>query len=149
LDNKLSLTGGSMSGNISFNNNTGIFSKDTTDTHRALLQLSTANNLLLGESGITGYICVYQNLNPSTAFDKQLTLGTSSQRWKNLYLSDSISDGTNTVTIQELSKLSGVTFNIQTQLNNKVNVSDLTAITIAEIDEVCGASITPASEVEL
>jgi hypothetical protein len=53
------------------------------------------------------------------------------------------------VTSTELGYLDGVTSNIQTQLNNKANASDLTAITIAEIDEICGASITPASEVEL
>ena len=54
-----------------------------------------------------------------------------------------------TVTDMELSYLDNVTSDIQAQLDNKANASDLTAITIAEIDEICGASITPASEVEL
>lgn len=62
---------------------------------------------------------------------------------------DSLSDLGITATATELNYVDGVTSNIQTQLDNKINTSDLTAITTAEIDEICGASIYAASEVEL
>ena len=118
---KVAKTGDTMIGNLAFENNLGFVGKDTNGISYSLLRVSASNNLLLGDSSLPGYIAVYNNLSPSAALTKTLNLGASDKQWKSLYISDSISDGTNTATIKEIGYLKGVTSTVQTQLDGKAD----------------------------
>ena len=104
----ISSHGGTMAGNLIFENNLGLIGKDTNGISHSLLRLSASNNLLLGNSSLPGYIAIYNNLAPSAALTKTLNLGATDKQWKSLYISDSISDGTNTATIKAPSAINNL-----------------------------------------
>lgn len=53
LAKKLNLTGGTMSGNLDFNNNRGVRIKMVDDTVKAVLNVNTNNDLTVGESALS------------------------------------------------------------------------------------------------
>lgn len=84
-DTFLPLAGGEMDagGNIIFPNNTGLIARDTSGTQHTLIRMNHNNDIYVGYTGRGIY------LNSSTLYPSQnntMNLGSSSVKWKDLYL---------------------------------------------------------------
>lgn len=111
-----------FSANILLNNTIKLQAKDTGDTARNLIGIGNTNNLqcaTIGDIGFTGGIECNGKLlpSPSSMTNSVNDLGASTQRWKDIYLSGSLSDGTHTWAMPTTSG----TFALASQIN-KTNV---------------------------
>lgn len=80
----LTLSGGTLSGNLILNNTIAIQSKNTGGTALNILYTNSSNNIILGNTSLSG-IYTYNGIYPGAT--NSYNLGTSSLKWKNLYLS--------------------------------------------------------------
>lgn len=100
----LPIGGGTMTGAITLPNNTAIKSKDGSGAAQEVLRANGSNQIVLGAAGIWDLIVSYHGLVPATSAVDALDLGAGGRRWRNLFLSGSISDGTNSVKIADIAK---------------------------------------------
>ena len=90
-----------ISNSLILNNNVPLQGKDTNGTARSLIHMSGSNNVVIDADGI-GDIVTFASVRPATTKDGAVNLGSSAGRWKNLYLSESLTDGTNSITIANI-----------------------------------------------
>ena len=100
----LPTSGGTLTGAITLPNNTAIKSKDGSGTAQEVLRANGSNQIVLGAAGIWDLIVSYHGLVPATSAVDALDLGAGGRRWRNLFLSGSISDGTNSVKVSDIAK---------------------------------------------
>ena len=146
LSSYLPLTGGTLTGLLK------VKAQDLTDSNKLITENKTGNFWSLNTNQYNSLRIAY---NGNGTFELsagsfygiggQKTLGTSSVKWKDLYLSGNLSDGTNSVTIAEIqSKISAGT-NIEIT-NNTVSTTDnvLTDTDILYFD--CGSATSNTSD---
>ena len=100
----LPTSGGTLTGAITLPNNVAIKSKDGSGTAQEVLRANGSNQIVLGAAGIWDLIVSYHGLVPATSAVDALDLGAGGRRWRNLFLSGSISDGTNSVKVSDIAK---------------------------------------------
>lgn len=98
----LPLSGGTMTGEITLPNNTSLKSKNPSGTAQEMLRANGSNQLILGAKDAWDLIVMYHGMVPATVAVDSLDIGAAGRRWKNLYLSGVLSDGTNSIAIADI-----------------------------------------------
>ena len=101
-------SGGTLTGAITLPNNTALKSKDNAGTEKEVLRANANNQIILGAANLWELIVLYHGIVPATSALDTLEIGTAGRRWKNLYLSGVLSDGTNSVSIANIAKKSDI-----------------------------------------
>jgi hypothetical protein len=85
----MSTAGGTFTGNITFSNNRGIYTKDKAGTARSILLLDGSDNIILGDANMSAdsYFAVKRTIRPSNSVGTgvQVTLGTSAKGFDAVY----------------------------------------------------------------
>lgn len=105
-----------FSGGIILNNTKYITVKDNSDSPHGALGLDASNVLQLGSATLP--LCINASGAVKAYADDWNDLGSSTKRWKTLYVSNGISDGTNTFTTPSKSG----TLLVDTDIDGKANL---------------------------
>lgn len=81
------------------NNNVYLNAKTSSGTAINLIGVTSGNNIAINPSGV-GNNVFYTTLRPNA--NNTVDLGTSSYKWKDLYLTGNLSDGTNSITVAKI-----------------------------------------------
>ena len=104
----LPLTGGTLTGAVTLPNNTAIKSKNSSGAAQEVIRANGSDQIVLGAAGIWDLIVSYHGLVPATTAVNALDIGAGARRWRNLYLSGNLSDGTNNVKVADIAKKSDI-----------------------------------------
>ena len=108
LNDYLPLSGGTMTGVITLPNNTALKSKDQNGTAQEVLRANASKQIIIGANGAWDLVVLYHAMAPATSAVDTLDIGAAGRRWRNLYLSGNISDGTNSVKVVDIAKKSDI-----------------------------------------
>ena len=89
-------------------NNIAIKSKNNTGSEQNVLKANASNQLVFGEESAWTEVACYHTIRPCNSSSKNVDLGTSSQYWRDLYLSGTLSDGANNVKVADIAKKSDI-----------------------------------------
>ena len=127
----LPLAGGTLTGAITLPNNTALKSKDQNGTEQEVLRANASKQIIIGANGAWDLIVLYHAMAPATSVVDALDIGAVGRRWRNLYLSGSISDGTNSVKVVDIAKKSDIP-TVPTQLSELTGDATHRTVTDAE-----------------
>lgn len=69
-----------------------------------IMNVSSSNNMTYGAEGI-GYIAFYNTIQPSSMNSGVIDIGSSISNWRDIYLSRNLTDGTNKISVSELTTM--------------------------------------------
>lgn len=98
IQNYLPLAGGTMSGSIILPNAIYLQVKDSSAVAHPLIGMDGSNQILIGESGTKGLVLGDGIVRPFAAGASLVDLGTDTQKFKSLYLSEGVNAATGTFT---------------------------------------------------
>ena len=90
--------------NVTLSNDKAILTKTSSGTSVNLIKLDSSNQIQLGEGGIS---LIYAMTNIVPKASAEINLGSTSNKFTNMYLSGKLSDGTNEITVEEICNKSG------------------------------------------
>lgn len=105
----LPTSGGTMTGAITLPNNTALKSKDSSGTAQEVMRANGSNQIIIGANGVWDLLVLYHAMAPATSAVNTLDIGVADRRWRNLYMSGFLSDGTNKITVANIASKSDIT----------------------------------------
>lgn len=104
----LPLSGGTMTGTITLPNNTALKSKDQNGTAQEVIRANASRQVIIGAKDAWDLVVLYHAMAPATSAVDALDIGAAARRWRNLYLSGALSDGTNRIMVADIAKKSDI-----------------------------------------
>lgn len=104
----LPLSGGTMTGAIALPNNIALKSKNNSGVEQEVIRANANNQIIIGAAGLWELLVLYHGIVPASALVGTLDIGLADRKWRNLYLSGKLSDGTNSIAIADIAKKSDI-----------------------------------------
>lgn len=104
-------------GNIILNNDKALKSRNSSSGIFQLIRLNSNNNVVINGDNSGGTFIGGNSLSPVTTSD----LGSSSYKWRNLYLSGNLSDGTNSIAVADIASTTYVNNAISSSITTVLN----------------------------
>ena len=104
LDNQTITGAKTFDANITLTNNKAILTKTSSGTSVNLIKLNSSDQIQLGGSDVS---LIYAMTNIVPKANTEISLGSETNKFTNMYLSGTLSDGENFITVEEICKKSG------------------------------------------
>ena len=108
LNGYLPLSGGTMTGAIALPNNIALKSKNNAGVEQEMIRANGSNQIVIGANGLWELLVLHHGIVPATSAVDTLDVGKADRRWRNLYISGVLSDGTNRITIANIANKSDI-----------------------------------------